>query len=115
MNNLNASLEASKRLVDAGIILETDFIYNSDGKLLYSPLVERRDGDIPAPSMEEVWRELPEQHDGEYLRLFKDEGKTFCGYGEYADRWGNENPADALIDLLIFVRKEQGNENIGII
>ena len=39
MNELNyASLEASKKLHDAGIILETDFIYNSDGKLLYSPL-----------------------------------------------------------------------------
>ena len=39
MNNLNhASFKASKKPHDAGIILETDFIYNSDGKLLYSPL-----------------------------------------------------------------------------
>ncbi len=112
MNNLNASLEASKKLHDAGIILETDFIYNSDGKLLYSPLVERRDGDIPAPSMEEVWRELPEWTEckkqaveTKCVVMTKDNIKVFF----------SENPTDALIDLLIWVRKEQGNENIGII
>ena len=111
MNTQNyASLEACQRLVDAGVVLETDAIwslfYNGWRLVLRTelhPLVE----DYPAPSMAEVWRELPEQHDDEYLRLFKDEGKTFCGYGEYADRWGNENPTDALIDLLIFVRKEK--------
>ena len=106
MNTQNyASLEACQMLVDAGVVLETDCIYSAEGKLMIKSLVPIRDGDIPAPSMAEARRELPEQHDDEYLRLFKDEGKIFCGYGEYADRWGNENPTDALIDLLIFVRK----------
>lgn len=56
--------------------------------------------------MTEVWRELPEKHDGKYLRVFKDEGKTWCDYGEYADRYCNENPTDALIELLIWVKGE---------
>jgi hypothetical protein len=108
MNTQNyASLEASKRLVDAGIVLKTEAYWI---RVANSPmmLVDNRHGAdeyYPAPSMAEVWRELSEQHDDEYLRLFKDEGKTFCGYGEYADRWGNENPTDALIDLLIWKEK----------
>lgn len=106
MNTQNyASLEASKRLHDAGIILETDAVWEEkEGQTRLNLKANCPDG-FPAPSMAEVWRELPEQHDDEYLRLFKDEGKTFCGYGEYADRWGNENPADALIDLLIWKEK----------
>ena len=109
MNNLNhASFKASKKLHDAGIILETDFIYNSDGKLLYSPLVERRDGDIPAPSMIEVWRELPDgtelsKNGLVYASIESDEGF----YKEFV----SDNPTDALIDLLIWV-KEQNRERI---
>ncbi len=111
MNNLNyASFKASKKLHDAGIILETDFIYNSDGKLLYSPLVERRDGDIPAPSMAEVWRELP---DGK--ELAENKGCTYAsieyGEGKYKEFSSMDNPTDSLIDLLIWV-KEQNRERI---
>ena len=117
MNTQNyASLEASKGLVDAGIVLETEkvWFFSTTGW----ELVDRYDKHkvnkhyLPAPSMAEVWRELPEQHDDEYLRLFKDEGKTFCGYGEYADRWGNETPADALIDLLIWCKAEASHDNL---
>jgi len=114
MNTQNfAGLEACKRLVDAGIVLETEscWRYGLDDKWSLvsvdwaTTMMSNTLKVIPAPSMAEVWRELPEQHDDEYLRLFKDEGKTFCGYGEYADRWGNENPTDALIDLLIWKEK----------
>jgi hypothetical protein len=112
MNNLNASLEASKKLHDAGIILETDFIYNSDGKLLYSPLVERRDGDIPAPSMAEVWRELPNTYSTDTDVRLKTLMSYQAGYKALKDDVGvwfsyDTNPTDALIDLLIFVRKEK--------
>ena len=138
MNNLNyASREASQRLVDVGIVLETDFywyVYNEDmcrsliaaDKAIPAPyLVNRasvrtRIGSIPtayvpAPSMAEVWRELPEYVEYkkddrpliEYLRIDKNgDGSLSCGYGQYSEMTINDNPTDALIDLLIWVRKE---------
>ena len=65
MNELNyASLEASKKLYEAGIVLETDALWSLflDGFHLIMntelhPLVEN----YPAPSIAEVWRELPEK------------------------------------------------------
>ena len=121
MNELNyASLEASKKLVDNGIILETDVAWawidqNPKGTVAEEYLrptlyLKHFLPDtwftciVPAPCFTEVWRELPEQNDNEYLRVFKDEGKTFCGYGEYADRWCHVNPTDALIDLLVWLK-----------
>ena len=118
MNTQNYGfLAACQRLIEAGIVLETDFVWALNGTgwhffsrdwatkmVVYYEL-------IPAASMTEVWRELPEQHDDEYLRVFKDGVKTFCGYGEYADRWSSENPTDALIDLLIWL-KQQNRERI---
>lgn len=112
MNELNyASLEASKKLVDNWIALETDFVWRlgADGwKLLNKDWVTNMMSNTyesyPAPCFTEVWRELPEQYDGEYLRVIKDDGKTFCDYGEYADRYCNINPTDALIDLLVWLK-----------
>lgn len=108
MNELNyASLSASKKLVENGIVLETDGGWWMDMTHQYH-LVLRDDyaDTIPAPCFTEVWRELPEQCDHECLKVSKDEGRTFCGYGEYADRWENTNPTDALIDLLIWLKWE---------
>ena len=70
MNELNyASLEASKKLYEAGIVLETECYWHfNDYK--YEWQLERRDyfteniGLIPAPSMSEVWRELPLKGNG---------------------------------------------------
>ena len=106
MNPLNyASLEACKRLIDAGIVLDTEK-YWCAGKLIDS---EERESpypvSIPAPTMIEVWRELPETHEGCPLTLMK----NYAGF-----LWGEEwsinrvstNPTDGLIDLLILVRKE---------
>jgi len=136
MNELNyASFEASKRLVDAGIVLETDFywyVYNEDmcrsliaaDKAIPAPyLVNRasvrtRIGSIPtayvpAPSMAEVWRELPEtidEYDLTCEKIFN--GGMQAGYTTYdvsGLRWkvslNAANPTDAMIDLLIWVRK----------
>ena len=106
MNTQNyASLEACQRLVDAGVVLETDAIwslfYNGWRLVLRTelhPLVE----DYPAPSMAEVWRELPDStcinKDGDYTKCWID-SKVLLKVFQ------NENPTDALIDLLIFVRK----------
>ena len=48
----------------------------------------------------------PDGHD--YLRVDKDGQDMTCGYGMYSEIGHSANPTDALIDLLIWVRKEQG-------
>lgn len=120
MNQDNyASLEASKRLVEAGIVLETDMAWAYMPKDLYRDefraetiwkwrLVDRKEGVcgkwFPAPLWTELWRELPERTFSlrfnsvaeEYLLWLEDD--TF--------ETTTDNPTDALIDLLIWVRKE---------
>ncbi len=130
MNPLNyASLEASKRLVDAGIVLETDAVWIADEyppfgasmkiilkwdirnkkELIFANFGKLPNGTVPAPSMAEVWRELPELN---YFTKYKghyqawSEWTTFEGHGDSSPVQENTNPADALIDLLIWVRKE---------
>ena len=141
MNQLNyASLEASKRLVDAGIVIKSEKIwasvpnpYNVDRegnslphwKLIDPPLYPYKE-QIPAPSMTEVWRELPEGF--EYISKFdyesshaylcltksrKGDNTTFASYflpddkAVCGSKKHDANPTDALIDLLVWVRKEQ--------
>ena len=107
MNTQNyASLEACQRLVDAGIVLETEkvWFFNTTGW----ELVDRYDKHkvnkhyLPAPSMAEVWRELPDStcvnKDGDHTKCWID-SKTSLKVFQ------STNPTDALIDLLIFVRK----------
>ncbi len=121
MNEANyASLEASKRLVDNGIVLETEvawFPMPNGWELLPPDVFKHTSCSVPAPSMAEVWRELPETalqpcrdtttgYCHEYLSLQKDGDLTVAGYGEYSEIGRNSNPTDALIDLLIWVRKE---------
>ena len=97
MNELNfASLEASKKLVDNGIVLETDFVWRlgADGwKLLNKDWVTNMMSNTyesyPAPCFTEVWRELPWVIDNMAIREPKFE---------------SENPTDALIDLLIWLK-----------
>ena len=111
MNPLNyASLEASKRLVEAGIVLETDFVWfrskhqewiiiRTDIAAAFMDTVGAES--IPALSMSEVWRELPigslitKCRNGEITHL--------SGFGEYSI--ANVNPTDALIDLLVRIMK----------
>ena len=120
MNNLNyATLEASKKLVKAGIVLETESVryLQPDGHWRIAPKhdvghlwrVLSMDV-IPAPSMAEVWRELPENVCDYYPILTIDEEETKA---EYRDTlWNrldnsqhrNTNPTDALINLLIWVK-----------
>jgi hypothetical protein len=120
------SLEACQRLQAAGIVLETDFCWAkiSNTKWIIISSNEANEMDrkrglaIPAPSMAEVWRELPKQktfiQKGEEFHICflgdwkHDEGKLY--HLEYrSELFYNENPTDALIDLLIWVRKEKGN------
>jgi hypothetical protein len=65
---------------------------------------------IPAPSMAEVWRELPERYEGYGLTVVKERDGTLVGYN-IDKSWfyyvRDTNPTDALIDLLIFVKENK--------
>ena len=110
MNELNyASLEASRRLVEAGIVLKTAFYWhlppNGCAEVLFEAFVghlvcTEKCELIPAPSMAEVWRELP--NGTEIVR-----GMTTSAAWIIEDDFESEsdNPTDALIDLLIWVRR----------
>jgi hypothetical protein len=122
MNRLDyASLEASKRLAEAGIVLETEAAwceYNpNDWSIGYKKLIidnPKKRFFIPAPSMAEVWKELPEEiyHVRPCaLMVWKFHNLTEAGYWqrkEIIKSSLNANPTDALIDLLIRVRKGKG-------
>ena len=116
MNNLNyASLEASQKLHDAGIVLETDFYWASVDMENWSLCtIPHKVGfkEYPAPSMAEVWRELPEtidEYDLTCEKIFN--GGMEAGYTTYdvsGLRWkvlfNAANPTDALIELLIHIK-----------
>ena len=121
MNILNyASLEASKRLVEAGIVLETDFYHveHHAGGYYQQAIVPKIElltipkDDIveinPAPSMAEVWRELLKKHNvslsGQQEGLTT--AWTYAGGQETSPDIPNTNPTDALIDLLIWVKEK---------
>ena len=108
MNPLNyASLEASKRLVDNGIALETEahhIKYGTEWELKPRHSFDAVYG-IPAPSMAEVWRELP---------LFSTmdisiDGLSRC-WTKNSPTFSDTNPTDALIDLIIWLKKEAADE-----
>ena len=116
MNELNyASREASQRLVDAGIVLETDAIWSlfyNGWRLVLRTELHLFVEDYPAPCMAEVWRELPEtidEYDLTCEKVFN--GGMQAGYTTYdvsGLRWkvllNAANPTDAMIDLLIHIK-----------
>ena len=110
---------ACKRLHDAGIVVETDQqwyrLKNGDWYLSGDsiPMIEVVE-ELPALSMAGAWRELPDEisHKGLLLGLFiaKFEGRSYASYSWHDEsqiHYDNTNPTDALIDLLIWVRKEK--------
>jgi len=109
--NLNnyASLEASKRLYYSDIVLDTEMCWEVGAKATRLTRWEVRSLSksfrYAAPSMAEVWRELPEEI-MEYNSLFcvKSWGKTLCYYHGKM-QFSCFNPTDALIDLLIWVKE----------
>lgn len=126
MNPLNyGSLEACKKLHNAGIVLETEHYWLREGstwKLADNDYGLPREYAISAPSMAEVWRELPEQDHsvryGAYLELSKtvgiDTGElTYAAYirdGVASCDYSNHNPTDALIYLLIWITEQKRKE-----
>lgn len=118
MNKDNyASLEASKRLVNAEIVLETEAAWceytKGNWSIGYAELIKESNrflhnkckrAVLPAPSMAEVWRELPEDM---VVRLEHITGLTHVdtAAGGEVITFSEHKPTDALIDLLIWVRK----------
>jgi hypothetical protein len=113
MNQDNyCSLEVAQRLVDAGIVLETECFYDLNRGMTGRSLV--REDCLPAPCFAELWRELPDkiyrQPSDPELRLSMTQ--THVGYiggkcGGFQILYININPADALADLLIWVKEQQ--------
>ena len=106
MNQDNyASLEASKRLLSAGIVLETDqqwyVLKNGDCYLSGDsiPMIEIAE-EYPVPSMAEAWRELPK---GTLIRQFVPQTFVWIDDEDQSTQHST-NPTDALIDLLIYIK-----------
>lgn len=99
------TLKASQQLVDAGIMLETEvswiWISSTEKRRVLS--IYKTSGFIPAPSMAEVWRELPGVHayfhcNQTEVWLEKEDGNIS------SESFANVNPIDALITLLIWIK-----------
>ncbi len=112
MNPLNyATLPAAQRLTENGIVLETEHYWVSVEneyvtnqariwKLTdFLDMFLRKYDHVPAPSMAEVWRELP---DATQIILIKRGVFHVVHYASNAI-YTRRNPTDALIDLLIWV------------
>ena len=116
------SREACQRLVDAGIVLETEFYHSTKGWGIVTKKYKEsypEDPCVPAPSMAEVWRELPVYFEVDMCfqpNLVKVADDTIgVMYSAFYSKINNErpvlacyqntNPTDALIYLLIWVRK----------
>jgi hypothetical protein len=118
MNELNyASFESSKRLYEAGIVLETEktwFFSNTGWEMVgrYAAHHVTRHY-LPAPSMAEVWRELPEEYcknatDPVRYKVFMSSQVGYHSGGKDGGIWipYKGNPTDALIDLLVWLKGE---------
>jgi len=97
----------------AGIVLKTEFWWNQkeNGEyyLISYEHCHRNDGllilqAIPAPSMAEVWRELPE---GIIIRKLAIQMWVWIDTNEDSVQH-NTNPTDALINLLIWIKVHKG-------
>ena len=102
------TLEPCQRLVAAGIVLETDYVWvmrfhGELWELIPKPETPFR-YQVPAPSMAEVWKELP---DGiTFVRNKRHGDGAWC---QYSKPFISTNPTDAMIDLLIWLA-EKGKE-----
>lgn len=110
--NNYGSLGASKRLVEAGINIKADCVWGVQyhNKVIETWKIYERQPfcktDIPAPSMAEVWRELPEEIKGDNPLFLIKSGIGTIGYYHTKMQFSGPNPADVLIDLLIWVKAE---------
>jgi hypothetical protein len=131
-----ASFEASKKLFEAGIVLETEFYWveredwshpnlgeredwshtNLDGSSKNVMTIDTKDDcdefAIPAPNFGDVLRELPagmslHKIDGHYIGYMLEYTPSCFRSGNAQFKTYNKNPIDALADLLLWVGKEK--------
>jgi hypothetical protein len=121
------TLEACQSLVDKGIVMETEraWAFVDDGRgrnhwkiiSVNTVLCEKikytnPEYVIPAPSMAEMWRELPEHYNGGRKCLMMVEALNIAGYSsgngfDCSCNFTSSNPTDALIHLRIWVKGEE--------
>jgi hypothetical protein len=123
MNKDNyVTLPVALRLGLKGIFLDTEKhweykIYATGGEWHLSD----DKGNVPAPNMSELWRELPEEIPNKngtfyFLKLEKQREMTEANYLSKQQRWMvpnnpmNPNPCDALAELLIWVKEQIGGK-----
>ena len=105
MNPSNyCTLEMARRLVDAGIMLETERYWRKGRNEKTFSLVDyhHKDSDAEyysAVSMAEAWRELPEDC---FIQRGEDEDISGTGQGGFV--FFNANPTDALCKLLLLLK-----------
>jgi hypothetical protein len=123
--NNYTSLEVSRKLVEAEIVLETEFWWVHHDPCSRDDMAVGCYGEweledctggsseyVPAPSMSELWRELPGRLSDTRLSAMRmSKGTTVIGYISPKDmcwvcKFDEGNPCDALAELLIWVRKE---------
>ena len=110
MNPKNyCTLEYAQKLVDAGIVLETDFVwfhFKGGWQIIKGDGSHLSNDCIPAPQFQDVWDELPE---GSYLRKYRDEAgiiKTAASILDAQVDFVNDNLTNAAIALLIWVKEK---------
>jgi hypothetical protein len=112
MNNSGyVSLEMARRLVDAGVAMETEKWWVRWFGTEHWVLLQYRSthsDSAPAPSMAELWEWLPEEIDKRILTLEKETSGSVAGYS-LSDDWifntGKARPAaDALGEMAIWLK-----------
>jgi len=106
MNKKNyCTLPVSKKLVEAGIVIETDAVwvrFKSGWQLI------KRDSEyiytdrVPAPTFAEVWKELPEDT---WIR--KCDGKTKIMNEDNSFVTDSTNPTDTAALLYIWIKENE--------
>jgi len=125
-NELNyASFESSKKLFEAGIILETEFYWveredwdhiNLDGSSKNIITIDEKDEcdefAVPAASFGDLLRELPagmslHKIDGHYSGYMLEYTPSYLRNGNVQFTTYNKNPIDAIVEFFIWFKKEK--------
>ena len=112
MNQDNyCSLEVAQRLVDAGIVLETECFYDLKSELhLNRGMTGKRlvrEGCLPAPCFAELWRELPQSADNMLSTLRKFYGDNISLTFLFRRLFDIAHNIDFAITLLIWVTEQR--------
>lgn len=118
------SLEISKKLVDAGIEIETDAVHylmphtdrwGLEPRSMFGNKLTPSKTVIPAPTFAEIWAELPDEiqdaNGGYYMLIHSKEVIWYYNATKMVSRLvdfrGTSNLANAAAELLIWVKEEK--------